>query len=368
MTRRAFCSLAAIPKLVSAAPAELAVLFGTHTAAPGKGFSVSRFNRESGLLSAPEFLIEAPAPAYFVITPDQRRLYTCNSTGFVSAYSIGGPGTTLKLLNQVPSGGGDPSYISRDKTGRYVFVANYDGGNIAAWALNTDGSLGNRTAFVQHTGSGVNPQRQKHAYAHSIIPDPSNRFVLAADLGLDKIFVYRFNVKDGSLAPNEPAFATVDPGSGARHVVFHPNGRWVYLITEMGNRIFLFDWDGKRGALKQVQAVSTLPPDFQGTSTCSEIRVHPSGRFVYSSNRGHDSIAAFTVEPKSGRLSPIQHVPSGGRTPRNFDFDPSAQWLLATNHGSNTAMVFRIDTSSGILTPIGKPVEVPSPFCPRFLV
>jgi len=353
--------------LLPAAAADLTVYFGTHTAGPGKGFSVSHFDTVTGALSKPAFLLETPAPAYFVIAPGGRRLYSCNSTGFVSAYSINPASAQLKLINQKPSGGGDPSYISLDRTGHYVFVANYDGGNIAVWALETDGSLGERTAFVQHTGSSVNPQRQSHAFAHSIRVDPTNRFALVADLGLDKLFVYKFNVKDGSLTPNDPPFVKAAPGAGPRHVVFHPNGRWVYLITEMGNTIMLFDWDARRGALSEVQTVSTLPKGFQGNSTCAEIQVHPSGKFVYASNRGRDSIAVFSVDAKTGRLTLIQDVPSGGKMPRNFDMDPTAHWLLVTNHDSNIAMVFGIDQETGKLTPAGQPVDVPSPYCPRFL-
>ena len=176
---------------------------------------------------------------------------------------------------------------------------------------------------MQHTGSSVNPQRQSHAFAHSIRVDPTNRFVLVADLGLDKLFVYKFNVKDGSLTPNDPPFVKAAPGSGPRHVVFHPNGRWVYLITEMGSTIMLFNWDTQRGALSEVETVSTLPKDFQGKSACAEMQVHPSGKFVYASNRGRDSIAVFSVDAKTGRLTLIQDVPSGGKTPRNFDMDPT---------------------------------------------
>jgi 6-phosphogluconolactonase len=285
----------------------------------------------------------------------------------VSAYAIDPATAHLTLLNQQPSGGGDPSYISLDRTSRYVFAANYQGGNIAAWALSADGDIGGRTAFIQHVGSSVNPQRQSHAFAHSIHVDPTNRFVLVGDLGLDQLLVYKFNVKDGSLAPNDPPFAKVAPGSGARHFVFHPNGRWVYLINEMGSTVVLFDWDTKRGALKEVQTVSTLPPDFHGTSTCAEIEVHPNGKFLYASNRGHDSIAAFSIDPKTGRLAPAGHTPSGGKTPRNFDIDPTGRWMLVTNHGSNTAAVLRIEPSTGKLAPVGNPIDVPSPFCPRFL-
>ena len=345
----------------------LFVYFGTHTAGPGKGFSLARFDTTTGALSKPEFLLEAPAPAYFIIAPDGKHLYTCNSTGFVSAYAIDPASAKLTLLNQQPSGGGDPSYISFDRSGQHVFAANYQGGNIAAWRLRPDGGIGERTAFVQHTGSSVNPQRQSHAFAHSIRVDLTNRFVLVADLGLDKLFVYKFDVKNGSLTPNDPPFVAVKPGSGPRHVVFHPNGRWVYLITEMGSTIIQFEWDARRGALKEAQTVSTLPADFHGDSACAEITVHPSGKFLYASNRGHDSIAVFAIDAKSGRLTAVEHVPSGGKTPRNFDLDRAGRWMLVTNHGNNVAMVFRIDQATGKLTPVGSPVEVPSPFCPRFL-
>jgi len=353
--------------LLSAAAADLTVYFGTHTAGPGKGFSVSHFDTVTGALSKPAFLLETPAPAYFVIAPGGRRLYSCNSTGFVSAYSIDPASAQLKLINQKPSGGGDPSYISLDRTGHYVLVANYASGNVAVWALEPDGSLGERTAFVQHTDSSANPQQKLQAHAHSIRVDPTNRFALVGDTGLDKLFVYKFNVKDGSLTPNDPPFIKAAPGANPRHVAFHPNERWLYVLTEAGSTIMLFNWDAKSGAMSEVQTVSTLPKDFQGKSACAEIEVHPSGKFVYASNRGRDSIAVFSVDAKSGRLTPIQDVPSGGKTPRNFDMDPSANWLLVTNHDSNTAMVFRIDQQTGKLTPTGQPVNVPSPYCPRFL-
>ena len=347
--------------------ADLTVYFGTHTAGPGKGFSVSHFDTVTGALSKPEFLLETPAPAYFVIAPGGRRLYSCNSTGFVSAYSIDPATAQLKLINQKPSGGGDPSYISLDTTGHYVMAANYDGGNIAVWALAPDGSLGERTAFVQHTAGSANPPQPLLVHPHSIRVDPSNRFVLVGDTGLDRLYVYKFNVKDGSLAPNDPPFVVAPPGANPRHVAFHPNGRWLYVLTEAGSTIMLFNWDAQRGAMSEVQTVSTLPKDFQGRSACAEIQVHPSGKFVYASNRGRDSIAVFSVDAKTGRLTAIQDVPSGGKTPRNFDLDPTAHWLLATNHDSNNAMVFRIDQQTGKLTPVGQPVEVPYPFCPRFL-
>jgi 6-phosphogluconolactonase len=349
--------------------ADMLVYFGTHLSGPGKGFSIAHFDPDTGALTVPKFDLDAVAPAFFVIHPDGRHLYTCNSgrPGGVSAYAIEPKNGRLTLLNSQPAGGADTSYLSLDKTGRYALAANYEGGSIAVFALKPDGGLGDRTAFVQHTGSSVNPQRQSHAFAHSIITDPSNRFALVADLGLDKVFVYRFNETNGTLAPNDPPFVAVRPGSGPRHVKFHPDGKHVYLINEMGSSVIAFNWDAARGALTGFQTVSTLPEDFKGTSACAELEIHPNGKFLYGSNRGHDSIAVFSIAPESGRLSLIAHVPTQGRTPRNFTFDPTGKWIIVTNHGSNNAVVFRADEKTGRLTQTGNPVEVPYPFCERFL-
>jgi 6-phosphogluconolactonase len=302
----------------------------------------------------------------------QTRLYTCNSNGFVSAYSVANGGRSLALLNKVPSEGGDPSYISLDKTGKYVFVANYQGGNIVAWALKPDGSIGERTAFIQHTGKGTDPTRQTHAYAHSIIVDPTNRFVLAADLGLDKLFVYKFDVKTGALTPNDPPFASVSPGLGARHVLFHPNGKWVYLNNEMGSKVVLFHWDSASGSLNVGQTVSMLPDDFHGTTTAADLKVSMDGRFLYGSNRyagkgENGDIVVFAINQRTGFLKAIQHISSGGQVPRNFELDPSGRWMVVANHGSNNAVVFKIDKKAGTLTQQGTPVSVPYPFSPRFI-
>ena len=310
--------LAAAAFAVPLPAADVYVYFGTHSRGPGIGFSVAHFDTDTGALTQPRFLTEAVEPAYFVIHPDGRHLYTCNSgsPGGVSAYEIDRATGQLTLLNKEPSGGGDASYVCLDQTGRFVLVANYEGGNIAVFALQSDGRIGGRTAFAQHTGSSVDPKRQTHAYAHSIIVDPTNRFALVADLGLDRLFIYRFDEKNGSLRPNDPPFATVRPGSGPRHVKFHPNGRWVYLINEMGCTVTAFNWDSDHGALTEFQTISTLPADFKGASTCAEIKVHPNGRFLYGSNRGHDSLAVFTIEPDTGRLTPLEYVSTQGKSPR----------------------------------------------------
>jgi 6-phosphogluconolactonase len=351
------------------AAADMYVFFGTHRSGPGIGFSVAHFDPDTGALTKPRFLIEAVEPAFFVIHPDGRHLYTCNSgaPGGVSAYAIDRGTGQLTLLNKEPSGGDDASYVCLDQTGRYLFVANYSGGNIAAFALKSDGSIGARTAFAQHTGHSIDPKRQTHAYAHSIIIDPTNRFVLVADLGLDRLFVYRFDAKDGSLQPNDPPYAAVGPGSGPRHVKFHPNGHWVYLINEMGCAITAFNWDTAGGTLAEFQTIPTLPADFKGTNTCAEVEVHPNGKFLYGSNRGHDSIAVFAIDPATGRLTPVEHVSTQGKWPRNFAFDPTGRWMLVTNHNSDNAVVFRVDEATGHLTRTGEPISVPFPFCERFL-
>ncbi len=349
--------------------ADMFVYFGTHRSGTNIGFSLAHFDTDTGVLTKPEFLIESPAPAYFVIHPDGRHLYTCNSgsPGSVSAYEIEPHTGALKFLNRVPAGGTDTSYVSLDQTGHYVLAANYSGGNIAVFAIKPDGSLGDRTAFVQHTGHSVNPQRQTHAYAHSIIVDPSNRFALVCDLGLDKVFVYRFNAQDGSLTTNDPPFSTVTPGSGPRHAKFHPNGRWVYVISEIASTVTAFNWDSTNGALTEFQTISALPDDFKGTNTSAEIMIHPNGKFLYASNRGDNSLAVFSIDQTTGRLTPVEHVPTVGKTPRNFAFDPTGRWILCSNQDSNFVVVFRVDENTGKLTQTGDPVSVPYPFCERFL-
>ena len=355
---------------LSANAADTYVYFGTHRSGPGIGFSLAHFDTDTGALTKPEFIMEAEAPAFFVIHTDGKHLYTCNAgqkTGSVSAYEIDPKTGKLTLLNQQPSGGAEPSYITLDKTEHYALVANYNAGNIAVLAIKPDKSLGDRTGFAQHTGSSVNPKRQSRPFAHSIIVDPSNRFALVADLGVDKLFVYRFNERDGSLTPNDPPFAAVKPGSGPRHVKFHPNGQWVYLINEMGSTVTGFNWDAAKGSLTELQTISTLPAGFSNANSCAELEIHPNGRFLYGSNRGHDSLVVCAIDPATGRLSLVQHVSSGGKQPRNFTFDPTGQWILCTNHGSDNAVVFRVDGTTGKLTPVGPPIKVPFPFCERFL-
>ena len=349
--------------------ADMFVYFGTHRSGTNTGFSRARFDPDTGGLTRPELLLEAASPAFFEIHPDGRHLYTCNSSkpGAVSAYEIEPHTGQLTFLNREGTSGDDTCYLSLDRTAHFALAANYGGGNLAVFALKPDGRLGDRTAFIQHTGSSVDPRRQTRAYAHSIVTDPDNHFALAADLGVDKIFIYRFNEQDGSLKPNDPPFARVALGSGPRHLKFHPNGRWVYVINEMASTITGYSWNAVAGTLAEFQTTPTIPADFGGVSTGAEVCVHPNGKFLYASNRGHDSLAVFAINPNTGWLKLVEHVPSGGRTPRNFSFDPTGQWILCANHGSDNAVVFRVDENTGRLTQTGSPMSVPYPFCVRFL-
>jgi 6-phosphogluconolactonase len=355
--------------------ADMLVYLGTHRSGPNIGFSLAHFDFHTGALARPEFLQESAAPSFFVIHPDGKHLYACNSIdsyrgkpeGTLSAYAIQPKTGKLALLNCTPTGGAEPCYISLDRTGRYAFAANYDGGSICVYALEPDGSLGKRTAFVQHSGHSVNPRRQTAPHPHSIIVDPGNRFALVPDLGADKVFVYRFNDRDGSLSPNDPPSVSLKSGAGPRHVAFHPNGKYVYVINELANTITAFHWASANGTLSEIQTVPTLPPGFDGASTAAEIAVHPNGKFLYGSNRGHDSIAVFALDVETGRLTLVEHVSAQGKMPRNFTLDPAGRWLLLCNYDSDSAVIFRVDEKTGRLTPAGNPVAAPSPFCARFL-
>jgi 6-phosphogluconolactonase len=362
-------SLLLMMQPVKSPAAELLVYFGTQATTPGVGFSLSHFNTETGALTKPQLICPADAPSFFVIHPDGQRLYTTNFSGVggVSAYRIDPKTGALELINRIPGGNAGTSYMNLDRTGKFALAANYDSGHIATFAINPDGSLGQRIAYDKHTGSSVNPQRQGKTYPHCIITDSTNRFALVPDLGLDKLFIYRFDEKTGALAANNPPFVAVTPGAGPRHVRFHPNQKWAYLLCEMGSLVVGFHWDSARGALAEFQTVSLIPDSFKGENNSAELEVHPNGRFLYASNRGHDSIAVFAIDQTDGKLTLIEHVPTQGKNPRNFALDPSAKWMICTNQASNSAVVFRVDDSTGRLTQVGDPVEVPAPCCERFL-
>ncbi len=247
------------------------------------------------------------------------------------------------------SRGADPCHLTVDKAGNHVLVANYTGGSVEVLPVKAGGMLGEPSDFVQHHGSSVNPERQHEPHAHDVVLTPDNRFAVVADLGLDKLLVYRFDAEKGKLTADDPPYGVVKAGSGPRHIAFHPNGRWAYVISEIGNIITTFDWDGDKGSFHELQTVSTLPKDFKGENTTAEVVVHPKGRYVYGSNRGHDSIAVYAVDPGKGVLTAIEDVPTLGKEPRNFALDPTGAYLFAANQNSNTIVVFKVNPSNGLL-------------------
>lgn len=354
-------------------PNSLWVYVGTYTGSGSKGIYLLELDLTTGKLSEPLLAAETVNPSFIAIHPNGRFLYAVNEvytrqkeTPNVSAFRIEPNTGMLKLLNSAPSYGAGPCHIIVDALGKHVLVANYGGGSVSVLPINADGSLGTPTSFIQHVGKGVNPKRQEAPHAHSINLDASNKFALVCDLGLDRVFVYRYDAEGGILTPNEPPYAMVAPGAGPRHLAFHTSGRFVYVINELNSTVTAFSYDASSGSLKEIQTVSTLPKDFAGENTTAEIVVHPSGRFLYGSNRGHDSIAAFSIDQQSGMLTPIGHFPTHGRTPRNFSIDPTGKFMLVANQHSNNIVVFRIDQNSGELAPTGISASVPMPVCVRF--
>jgi 6-phosphogluconolactonase len=356
---------------------DLLVYIGTYTGAKSQGIYVSRLDAASGALSPPELAAETASPSFLAVHPRGGWLYSVGEVntfggkpgGSVSAFAIDRATGRLTALNQQSSGGAGPAHLIVDRSGRDVLVANYGGGSVAVLPIEKDGRLKPASAFVQHSGASVNPQRQKGPHAHSINVDPQNRFAYVADLGLDKILVYRFDAKRGSLAASDPPFAAVQPGAGPRHFAFDPRGRFAYVINEIDLTVTAFRHDGRRGTLNPLQTVSTLPegvPKLPAYST-AEVQVHPSGRFLYGSNRGHDSITVFAVDGKSGKLTYVQNEPTQGNTPRGFGIDPTGTYLLAGNQRSDSVVVFRIDRETGRLTPTGHKIDVGSPVCVKFV-
>lgn len=355
--------------------ADLHVYIGTYTGEKSKGIYHFLLNDETGELKPGGLAAETVSPSFLALHPDGKYLYAVGevgkfkgaNAGSVSAFAVDSATGKLSPLNVQSSGGGGPCHVSVDSAGRAVLVANYGGGSVASLPINEDGTLSEAVSFIQHEGSSVNKDRQAGPHAHSINLDKANRFAVAADLGLDKILVYRFDKTSGKLAPNDPPFARVKPGGGPRHFAFHPTGKFAYSNLEMTSSVTAFAYDSEKGELKEIQTISTLPADFKGGNSTAEIQVHPSGKFLYCSNRGHDSIAVFKVDEKSGTLTYLENESTQGRTPRNFGVDPSGKFLIAANQGTDSLVVFKVDQSAGVLTPAGSKVDCPSPVCVKFL-
>jgi 6-phosphogluconolactonase len=358
---------------------EYIAYIGTYTGkqSKSKGIYAFRFDASTGKLTPLGLAAEGNSPSFLAIHPNRRFLYSANETnnfggqptGAISAFSIDRNTGKLTFLNEVSSRGAGPCHVSVDHTGKNVLLANYDSGSVAVLPVNENGSLRDASAFVQHKGSSVNKERQEAPHAHCIFTSPDNRFALAADLGLDHVLVYHFDPARGSLAPNDPPYAETPPGAGPRHFAFHPNGKYVYVINEIQCTLSTFAYDPSHGALRLKDTVSTLPKGYNVTSNDStaEIRVHPSGKFVYGSNRGHDSIAVFAIDSAEGTVSPVEIVSTQGKTPRGFAIDPTGSYLIAANQDSDTLVVFHIDPKTGRLTPTGQKIEAYMPVDVEFM-
>lgn len=353
--------------------AEMALFVGTYTRGGSGGIYRLSMNPESGALRVLDSYGGVENPSFLAISPDNRFLFSVSetgsfmgaTTGSVASFAIDATTGNLSKLSQQPSGGAAPAYVCVDSGARFVFVANYTGGNVAMLPVNESGVLAPPVSVRQHTGSSVHPQRQQRPHAHSIVLTPSERFAVAADLGTDRLMVYR--IEATALVPADPPSYAVTPGDGPRHLAFHPNGRWAYVINELSSSITAYEFDGNAGSFSYIDTISTLPTGFSGQNTCAEVRVAPSGNFVYGSNRGHNSIAAFAVDEASGALGLVQHEPTGGSTPRNFEIDPTGRYVVAANQDSNNLVVLAIDAATGALSPTGETATVPVPVCVRFL-
>jgi len=354
------------------------VFVGTFKGETGKGIYAWRFASDTGKMEPLGLVAEASRPLFLALHPNRRFLYAVSRPspidrqhiGVVLSYSIDSSTGKLTALNSLPSRGIDPAFLSVDQTGENLLVANYGTnsgqGNVAVFPIKEDGSLAAASDFIQYDGKGVHAQRQQGPHSHGIIAAPDNRFVFVADLGLDKLFSYRFDPRHGKLTPNDPPFAAIHPGTGPRHLVFHANGRFVYVVSEIQSTITTFAYNAQAGTLQERQSISTLPEGFQGTSSAAEVLVHPQGKFLYASNRGHDSLVVFSIEPRTGTLTPVEWVATQGKTPGNFGIDPSGSWLLAANQGSDSLVEFRLDQKTGRLQSTGQSFSVGTPSCVKF--
>ncbi|MGD0897316.1 MAG: lactonase family protein [Thermoguttaceae bacterium] len=354
-------------------PKRLWLYFGTYTNtdAKSRGIYLGHLDLATGRLESVELAGETTNPSFLAVHPTRGLLYCVGEmsnfegkgTGAVNAFSIQPKTGKLTLLNQQSSGGSGPCHVTIDRTGRYVLVANYGSGSVACLPIQGDGRLAAASCVVQHCGSSVYPQRQTGPHAHAIYLDPANRIALAADLGMDKILVYCFNADCGKLGLNRPAWVAAQPGAGPRHLAFHPNGRWLFCINELDNTVTRYCYDAGRGELRPCESLSTLPEGFQGTNTAAEIAVHPSGKFLYGSNRGHNSVAIFAIDAETGKLRQVGHQSTQGKTPRYVGIDPAGRYLLAAHQDTNNVVIFRIDAATGQLQPTGPAVEVPAAVC-----
>ncbi len=337
------------------------------------GIYAYRFNAATGKLTATGRVADVESPAFLATDAHHRVLYVATDKdqdpkqiGFISAYAIDSKTGALRLLNRVDQGGGS-CYLAVDATGNILFVANYEGGTVVSFPLNPDGSIGARSGFDQHTGSNPKREQQEGPHAHATVLSPDNRFLFVPDLGTDQIKIYRVDTAKRTFTPNDPPFATVKAGLGPRHLVFSRNGKFAYVICEIESTVVVFSYDAARGALTTVQTLSTLPADYKGINDAAEIAIDSGGRFLYASNRGHDSITVFAIDPAKGTLTKVQVAPSLGNIPRNFALDPTGKYLLAGNQLSDQLQLFKVDPTTGWLKPAGQAMAIQKPVCILFV-
>jgi len=352
------------------------VYFGTYTRAGGsQGIYTAVFDPATGKVSDPVVAAETTNPSFVAFHPSGKYLYAVGELpavagkkgGAVSAFALDAASGKLTLLNQQSSQGPGPCHVAVDPTGKVAVVANYSGGSTASFPIGSDGRLGEAASFHQHEGHGPNKKRQQGPHAHSATFSPDGRFVYVADLGTDKLMIYRVDTASGKIEPNDPPAADIIPGAGPRHMAFHPNGRLAYVINELGCTITPLRFDAKTGVLEALTSVPTIGADYREPNTTAEVQVHPNGRFVYGSNRGQDTIAIFAADAASGALTYVASESTQGKTPRNFTIDPTGQYLLAANQDGGNVVAFRIDGQTGKLTPTGQTLSIPMPVCIKFL-
>jgi 6-phosphogluconolactonase len=378
----AFFLLTAFAAAAAAQSKSYIMYVGTYTedGSKSKGIYAFRYDANSEQIAPVGLSVETTNPSWLTLSPNGRFLYAVNelqkyqgpNSGGVSAFAVdrgqdGSPTGKLTFLNEVASRGADPCYVTVDHSGKYALVANYTGGSLAVFPIKADGKLGAASDFIQHHGHGPNPERQEAPHVHSVVLAPNNRFAYVNDLGLDEVLVYKFDSATGTLTPNDPPFAKVDPGAGPRHFALSPSGKFAYVVDEMGRTVTVFSNDAAAGKLGKLQTISTVPQDFTDRNDDAEVAVHPSGRFLYASNRGHDSVAVFTIDPAKGTLTLAQFVSTEGKEPRGMAIDPTGKLLFAANQKSDNITVFRIDQKTGKLTPTGQMLEVPTPVSVTFL-
>jgi 6-phosphogluconolactonase len=354
---------------------KMRVYIGTYTERGRDGIYLAELDSSTGDLRLIRTVAAVKKASFLAIHPNHRYLYsTCEvddysnaKGGAVSAFKIDLATGNLALLNHQSSGGEGPHYLSLDGEGKNALVANYHGGSVAVLPIRSDGTLGAATSIVLHQGSSVNKIRQTGPHPHAIDVDPSNRFVFVPDLGLDKVLSYYFDPAAGSLAPNNPSALATSPGAGPRHIRFHPNAKWAYVINELDSTVNALRYNSEVGVLTHMETVSTLPDGAKEENITGELVIHPNGRFLYGSNRGHDSIALFAIDQTTGRLNPLGHYPAGGRTPRNFNIDPTGKFLVSANLDSDSVTVLPIDPVTGKLSPPAHAIKVLQPYCIEFL-